>query len=195
MPGVMRKLLFIVSVFGLVAATWLFVPTQDVVDASWRLSGEDGSDADLVARGQYLAIAGNCGTCHTAEDGAYMAGGLAFETPFGTIHSTNITPDAETGIGGWTAADLLNSMRHGVRPDGTHLYPVFPYPNFTRVSDGDVAALYAYLMSVPAVRRESPPNELSFPFNLRFLLAAWKRLFFEPGEYRPDTSRPAEWNR
>lgn len=195
MSGTIRKLLLAASLLGLAAAGWLFLPAHGIVDASYRLPVGDAGDADLVARGEYLAVAGNCATCHTAANGAFMAGGLAFETPFGRIYSTNITPDPDTGIGGWTAVDLLNSMRHGVRPDGTHLYPVFPYPNFTRVSDEDVAALYAYLMSLPAVRHAAPANALSFPFNLRFLLAAWKRLYFEPGTYRPDPSQPADWNR
>jgi len=195
LPGVIRKLLVVVVTLALGAAAWLLVPAYDVVDASYPMPGGGADDAKLVARGEYLAVAANCGTCHTAADGEYMAGGLAFETPFGTIYSTNITPDAETGIGGWTATDLLNSMRHGERPDGTHLYPVFPYPNFTKVSDEDVAALYAYLMSVPAVRNETPANALSFPFNLRILLAGWKRLFFRPGEFQPDATQPAAWNR
>ena len=180
---------------GIAVAGWLFVPASDTIDDAYRLPRRAGSEAELVERGEYLAIAGNCGTCHTAEGGEFMAGGLAFETPFGTIYSTNITPDAGTGIGGWTAVEFLNSMRHGVRPDGTHLYPVFPYTNFTKVSDEDAGALYAYLMSIPAVRQETPANALSFPFSLRFLLKAWKQLFFEPGAFEPDGSRPTDWNR
>ncbi len=148
-----------------------------------------------IERGKYLAIAGNCASCHTARSGDFMAGGLAFETPFGRIYSTNITPDADTGIGNWTGAEFLNSMRHGVRPDGEHLYPVFPYTAFTKVTDADVAALFAYLKSVPAVRQEAPENDLSFPFNQRALMSVWKAMFFDAGVYEQDESMSAEWNR
>ena len=152
------------------------------------------SDA-LVERGRYLALAGNCASCHTAENGAFMAGGLAFETPFGRVYSTNITPDADTGIGNWSGLDFLASMRLGIRPDGEHLYPVFPYTAFTQVTDEDVAALYAYLRSVRPVRYSPAENELSFPFNLRSLISVWKAMYFEAGAYAPATAKPGEWNR
>jgi mono/diheme cytochrome c family protein len=157
--------------------------------------GDAASEAERIARGRYLAIAGNCASCHTARDGAFLAGGLPFETPFGTLYSTNITPDPETGIGRWSEADFLASMRHGVRPNGEHLYPAFPYTAFTKVTDQDAAALFAYLRSVPAVRRENPENALSFPFGFRPLLAVWKALFFEPGAFEPDPERSEAWNR
>lgn len=124
-----------------------------------------------------------------------MAGGLAFETPFGRIYSTNITPDVDTGIGSWTPAQFLASMRNGVRPDGAHLYPVFPYTAFTQVSDEDVGALFAYLQSLPAVRQEAPENDLPFPFNQRALMGIWKTLFFDEGPYEPDPGQSEEWNR
>ena len=124
-----------------------------------------------------------------------MAGGQAFETPFGTIFSTNITPDPGSGIGTWTYSQFLGSMRRGVRPNGEHLYPVFPYTAFTKVTDEDMAALYAYLKSIPAVIQDAPANQLSFPYNLRSLLSVWKSMFFEAGAYQPDTSKSPEWNR
>ena len=151
-------------------------------------------DDELVERGRYLATAGNCAACHTAGGGA-LAGGLPFETPFGTVFSTNITPDEQTGIGTWSAADFLSSMRYGVRPDGSHLYPVFPYTSFTKVSDADGLALFAYLRSQPAIKRDNPQNDLRFPFNQRWLLAAWKTLFFEPGALAPNDDRSEQWNR
>ncbi len=151
--------------------------------------------AELIERGRYLAIAGNCATCHTSPGGEPMAGGLPFETPFGTLYSTNITPDVETGIGDWTAEQFLASMRLGVRPDGTHLYPAFPYTSFTRVSDADVSAIYAYLKSIPMVRQPSPANQLSFPFNIRPLMALWKTMFFDDGAFVADASKSDEWNR
>jgi mono/diheme cytochrome c family protein len=153
------------------------------------------ADAAQVERGRYLAVAGNCASCHTAENGAFMAGGVPFRTPFGEIYSTNITPDSDTGIGNWTGEQFFRSMRQGVRPDGEHLYPVFPYTAFTKVSDEDIVALYAYLQSVPAVRQATPQNELSFPFNQRSLLAVWKALYLDAGAFHEDDAKSAEWNR
>jgi mono/diheme cytochrome c family protein len=150
---------------------------------------------DLIDRGRYLARAGNCGPCHTRENGLPMAGGVAFDTPFGTIHSANITPDAATGIGSWTVDQFRRSLRDGARPNGEHLYPVFPYTAFTRVSDADAAALFAYLKSLPAVRSQAPKNVMSFPFNQRWLLGAWNLLFLNRGPYASDALRSAEWNR
>ncbi|MCH8301558.1 MAG: cytochrome c [Proteobacteria bacterium] len=148
-----------------------------------------------IERGKYLALAGNCASCHTARSDGFMAGGLAFETPFGKIYSTNITPDADTGIGNWTGEQFLNSMRRGVRPDGEHLYPVFPYTAFTKVTDEDVAALFAYLQSIPAIRQEASENEIGFPFNQRSLMVIWKAMFFDEGVYEADAAKSAEWNR
>ena len=153
------------------------------------------ASSPLVQRGEYLARAGNCGSCHTAPGGEAMAGGVAFETPFGRIHSTNITPDEQTGIGNWTEAQFAQALRKGVRPDGTHLYPVFPYTAYTKVTDQDAAALFAYLKSVPAVSASPPENEMSFPFNQRRLMALWKALFFEEGPYQAVADRTPEWNR
>ena len=156
----------------------------------------DSTDANpLVERGRYLAIAGNCASCHTAGDGELLAGAVAFATPFGKIYSTNITPDEETGIGKWTPAQFLRALRQGVDADGEHLYPVFPYTSFTKVTDADGAALFAYLKSVPAVSARAPQNEMSFPYNQRSLMYAWKALFFTAGAYQPDAAKSPEWNR
>ncbi len=124
-----------------------------------------------------------------------MAGGVAFETPFGRIYSTNITPHTGTGIGNWTGAQFLDSMRNGVRADGKHLYPVFPYTAFTKVTDDDVAALFAYLQSIPAANQKARKNDLSFPFNQRSLMFIWKAMFFDAGTYAADSTKSAEWNR
>lgn len=156
-----------------------------------ELSGNE----EILERGEYLATAGNCAACHTLPGGSDMAGGVAFETQFGTIYSTNITPDADTGIGNWTFEDFLASMRHGVRPNGQHLYPAFPYTAFTKLTDTDTAAIFLYLMSLPPVRQAAPDNELGFPFNQRWLMAIWKALYFEPGIYEPDESNSEGWNR
>ena len=148
-----------------------------------------------IERGKYLALAGNCASCHTTENGEFMAGGLPFETPFGKIYSTNITPDSGTGIGNWTGGQFLDSMRRGVRPNGEHLYPVFPYTAFTKITNEDVAALFAYLKSIPAIRQETKENEVSFPFNQRWLMSVWKTMYFDERVYEADESKSAEWNR
>jgi mono/diheme cytochrome c family protein len=158
-----------------------------------RANSSAGARA-LIERGEYLARAGNCGACHTAQNGEF-AGALAFETPFGKIYSANITPDANTGIGNWTSEQFLRSLREGVRPNGEHLYPVFPYTAFTKITDEDAAALFAYLRSVPAVRSIIPKNKMSFPFNQRSLMFVWKALFFNEGPYKPDAGKSADWNR
>lgn len=149
----------------------------------------------LVARGKYLATAGNCGACHTVPGGEPLAGGLEFDTPFGKIYSTNLTPDAQTGIGAWTAAQFQQALRQGVRPNGEHLYPVFPYTAFTKMADADIAALFAYLKSVPAVSAKAPENDLSFPYSQRWLMSLWNKLYFTEGPYKSDPKQSAPWNR
>jgi len=155
----------------------------------------DLADPSRIERGRYLALAGNCASCHTAPEGGFMAGGLAFETEFGTLYSTNITPDAETGIGSWNPEDFLISMRYGIRPSGEHLYPAFPYTAFSKLTDDDILDLYAYIRSLPPVRRENRTNALGFPYNQRALLGPWKSLFFKPGVFTADSEKSAQWNR
>lgn len=151
--------------------------------------------AATIERGRQLAALGACATCHTAKDGVPYAGGLSLPTPFGTVMTTNITPDVETGIGSWSYAAFERAMRVGLHRDGRQLYPAFPYPSFAKASEADLQALYAFLMSQPAVRQESEPSKLTFPFNLRPLLAGWNLLFNRGGELKPDPARSAEWNR
>jgi len=152
-------------------------------------------DPALVRRGAQLAAIGNCNDCHTAPGGESFAGGLAIPTPFGTIYSTNITPDPETGIGRWSEAAFQRSMREGVDREGHHLYPAFPYDHFTLVTDDDNRALYAYLMTRNPVFAQAPENELPFPLNIRLILAGWKLLFFREGPYVPDSAKDEAWNR
>ncbi|MFP6745882.1 MAG: cytochrome c [Alphaproteobacteria bacterium] len=151
---------------------------------------------ESAARGEYiLRAAGGC-SCHTVSraDG-FLAGGKALETPFGVFYSPNITPDAETGIGGWSDADFVTAMTEGVAPDGSHYFPAFPYPSFTAMTATDLADLKAYLNTVRPVRRANRPHDLSAPFGWRFLVAVWKSLYFEPGPFTPDPDRSASWNR
>jgi mono/diheme cytochrome c family protein len=124
-----------------------------------------------------------------------FAGGLPLPTPFGTIYSTNLTPDPEAGIGRWSEAAFTRAMREGVDRQGRHLYPAFPYDHFTKVTDEDDRALYAFLMTRKPVRAEAPANQLPFPLKLRMVLAGWNLLFFREGVYRPDPSKSEVWNR
>jgi mono/diheme cytochrome c family protein len=149
----------------------------------------------LVKHGRDLAAIGNCSDCHTVKGGKTFAGGLPVPTPFGTIYSSNITPDPETGIGRWSEAAFRRAMRSGVDRAGQHLYPTFPYDHFTNVNDEDDRALYAFLMTRPAVRAVAPANDLAFPFNQRFAVAGWKLLFLKGGTYKADSTQSAEWNR
>jgi nicotinate dehydrogenase subunit B len=152
-------------------------------------------DRGLVARGAALAALGDCAVCHTAAQGAAYAGGRKLATPFGAIYASNITPDAETGIGRWSLAAFVRAMRRGVDRAGHNLYPALPYDHFTRVTDEDLAALYAFLMAGPPVRAAKPANELPFPLTWRPLLAGWNLLFLDDRRYRPDPGHDAAWNR
>jgi mono/diheme cytochrome c family protein len=152
-------------------------------------------EAELIKRGRDLAAIGNCNDCHTVPGGKAFAGGLAVPTPFGTIFSSNITPDPDTGIGRWSEAAFRRAMRSGVDRAGQHLYPTFPYDHFTNVTDEDDHALYAFLMTRQPDHAPPRANDLPFPLNRRFVVAGWKLLFLKPATYQADKTRSAEWNR
>jgi mono/diheme cytochrome c family protein len=149
----------------------------------------------LVRRGAQLAAIGDCDVCHTAPSGRAFAGGLPVPTPFGVIFSTNITPDAQTGIGNWSEAAFRRAMREGVRRDGQYLYPAFPYDHFTLVSDDDDRALYAFLMTREPVHAIAPADRLPFPLNVRLLMFGWNLFFLHKGPYRADAAQSPAWNR
>ncbi len=146
-------------------------------------------------KGAYLVAAGDCIACHTALGGTPFAGGRAIETPFGTVYSSNITPDEATGIGRWTRDDFWRALHEGRSKDGRALYPAFPYPNFTQVTREDADAMFDYLRSLPAASRENTPHAVRFPYNTQAALAAWRALFFKQGAFTPDAGRDAQWNR
>lgn len=146
-------------------------------------------------RGRYLVDAGDCFACHTAESGKPFAGGRPIETPFGIIYSPNITPDPQTGIGAWTSDQFYRAMHEGIAADGTHLYPAFPYPWFTKVTREDVDAIRAYLRTVPAVKNRRPDNTLPWPLSYPFAMVGWNTLFFDAGTFKPDDKKSGEWNR
>lgn len=163
--------------------------------AAAQSAPDDPEQFARIERGNYLATAGDCISCHTAPDGAPFAGGLKMSTPFGTLLSANITPDHETGIGGMSEEEFKASLRDGRGRHGARLYPAMPYPSYTLVTDEDIAALYAYFMTVPPVRADIKTDQLSFPFSLRADMAIWNLLEFDKGPYQPDGSKDSEWNR
>ncbi|HRO61451.1 MAG TPA: molybdopterin-dependent oxidoreductase, partial [Burkholderiaceae bacterium] len=151
--------------------------------------------AEVLERGRQIAAAGDCVVCHTAPGGVPNAGGRAMETPFGTVYTTNLTPDPETGIGRWSFSAFQRAMREGISRDGRHLYPAFPYTSFTRLTDDDLTALYAWLMTREPVRSQPPETRLAFPFRIRPLMAIWNALYLDPGPVAPDPARSGQWNR
>jgi nicotinate dehydrogenase subunit B len=189
------------GVFATAAALCAAVVGIGAAVLPWRsiapIARPDASvySAATIARGKELAALGDCAVCHTAVNGVLNAGGLPLQTPFGTIHSTNITPDIETGIGAWSYPAFERAMREGIHRDGRHLYPAFPYTHFAKTSDADLQALYAYLMAQLPVRADVPQNTLAFPFNIRPLLAGWNALFHRPDTFQPDTTKSELWNR
>jgi nicotinate dehydrogenase subunit B len=148
-----------------------------------------------IERGRLVAAAGDCMVCHTAVNGTPNAGGRPLDTPFGTIYSTNITPDVETGIGNWSYVAFERARREGIHRDGKHLYPAFPYTAFAKTSDADIQALYAYLMVQPAVSAKAPDTKLAFPFNIRPLMAGWNAMFHKAEAFKPDPDQSTLWNR
>lgn len=154
-------------------------------------------DAARVQRGEYVFHAAGCLGCHTdtKNNGAPLAGGHELKTPFGSFFGPNITPHPTAGIGAWTEAQFHRALRDGIRPDGAHYFPAFPYTAFTGMTDADIGDLWAYLRTVPASAQPSRPHDLGFPFNIRLAMIGWKALFFKQGEFKPDPSKSAEINR
>jgi mono/diheme cytochrome c family protein len=162
----------------------------------------DGAPAEIAAagdpaRGEYVLRLGGCVTCHTDEKngGAFLAGGRALTSPFGTFYTSNITPDPATGIGGWSTEDFVSAMTEGISPEGHPYYPAFPYTSYTKMRQGDLVDLKAYLDTVTPVANQVPGHGLRFPFGFRPMLRGWQLLFFDQGTFQPDPDRSEIWNR
>jgi mono/diheme cytochrome c family protein len=155
----------------------------------------DLAGADVVKRGEYLARAADCLVCHTAPHGEDFAGGLAIRLPFGTLYSTNITADKDTGIGNYSDQDFLKAVQSGIRRDGTHLYPAMPFTSYTYMTDADALAIKAYLFSLPAVHSPNRADTLTFPYNQRWSMTVWSLLFSANARFGPNTAQSAAWNR
>jgi mono/diheme cytochrome c family protein len=158
-------------------------------------AGAQGTTYTTIERGRYLVNAGDCASCHTDQGGKPYAGGLAVPTPFGIIYSTNITPDPATGIGKWAEQDFYKAMHNGIGRDAKHLYPAFPYPWFTKVSRVDLHAIKAFLDTLAPVRQQNKPTELSWPLNVREVMAGWNELYFHEGAFKADPTKSEQWNR
>jgi mono/diheme cytochrome c family protein len=176
---------------GLAGAVWSELRGEALPEATSLAP----TTPEQVARGAYLARAGNCMACHTARGGEAYAGGRSIDTPFGTIVAGNLTPDPETGLGRWSPEAFQRALHEGRSRDGHLLYPAFPYTHTTQMPDADVADLHAFLRSLPAVRQANQPHSLRFPYNTQAALAVWRLMHFEPGRYQPDPAQSAEWNR
>jgi mono/diheme cytochrome c family protein len=161
---------------------------------SITLSAQAADPAE-VARGEYLARAGDCIACHTVPAGKLFGGGRPMDTPFGTLYTPNISSDKETGIGKWTSAEFYTMMHTGKSRDGLLLYPAMPFASYTKVTRADSDAIYAYLQATPPIHQPNRAHELRFPFNQRSLLYGWRTLFLREGEYKPDPTQSVEWNR
>ena len=179
----------VIALAGCALGAYLFWP--EPVGAAPDINNLNAS----VENGSYLATIGNCKTCHTAPGGQPFAGGVRFQTEFGQLYSTNITADKEAGIGSWSFEDFYHSMKRGVRPDGTHLYPAFPYTSFAKLTDEDIASIFLYMQTIEPVSAPVKENDLDFPYNLRFSLRAWNKLFHQPETYANDPAQSDEWNR
>lgn len=193
--------------------SWLWIPVvllAIVLAAGWWLSQphrqqtavpEDPAianmlkDPGVIAKGRYLATAGDCASCHTTRDGQAYAGGRMLPTPFGNIPAPNITPDAETGIGNWSFNDFWRALHNGIGPQGEPLYPAFSYTSFTKVTRDDALAIFAYLRSLRPVHQPNAALGLRFPYNMRNTLAAWRAMYFKAGVYQSNAAQSASWNR
>ena len=176
---------------------WLVAPAASAASAPMAAASSPqrpAANASPIERGRYLAAAGDCAGCHTTTGGAPYAGGRPLETPFGTVLSANLTPDA-TGLKAWSADQFYRAMHEGVSANGDHLYPAFPYNYFTRMPRADTDALFAYLQSLAPVSNKPDRNQLPFPFNIRALMSVWNLLYLDKSTFVPDAARSAQWNR
>ncbi len=199
---------FVIAVVAVAAGVWIlrgpgpmaFADGPKAALSDYKAADPTGAPAalakaGLVERGEYLARAADCMVCHTTRGGKEYAGGLGFKLPFGTLYSTNITPDKETGIGNYSDQDFLAAVHRGTRRDGARLYPAMPFTSYTYMTDADALAIKAYLFSLPPVRATPPANTLAFPFNQRWAMNFWSVVFNPDTRFEPDTARSPEWNR
>ena len=190
-----RFLIVVVLVLLIGAGAYVYLNRADTSAGTAPAIAGAPASADVLARGEYLAKAADCVACHTVPgSGKTFAGGVAFKLPFGTLYSSNITSDEATGIGRWSDDDFVRAVQQGVRNDGQHLYPAFPYTSYTQLSRSDVLAIKTYLFSLPKIAQANRANDLSFPFNQRWAMGFWNAAFFKSQRFQPDPAQSPEWN-
>jgi len=189
----LRKLVIVAVLLAVIAAAaFWFITMPETVSAD--ALGPYSPDLD---NGKTMFYAGGCAACHATpnqEDKTKLGGGLGLKSPFGTFFAPNISPDRDDGIGGWSEANFVTAMWKGTSPDGSHYYPVFPYPSYQRMRLEDVRDLFAYLKTLPAVQGKARGHDLPLHFQIRRMLGGWKFLFLDGEQFKPDTSKPALWN-
>lgn len=191
----LRTVLALIAVLVLLAAAVVALNLRGEDPPSDARAQDFVASPGQVERGRYLALAGNCAGCHTARGGAAYAGGRGIETPFGTIYTSNLTPEPLTGIGLWNADHFWRAMHNGRSRDGRLLYPAFPYTSFTQMTREDSDAIYAWLRTLPPAAQANRAHTLAFPYDTQAALAVWRAIFFTPGRFEPQAQRSAEWNR
>ena len=192
--GMPKRSVMLVSL-GAVAAAFAVAVAIVWRPAMAPVTTATGFSHDQIVRGAELAAIGDCAVCHAGRDGQAYAGGNPVQTPFGAIYASNITPDRDTGIGAWSKTAFSRAMHTGVDRQGGYLYPAFPYNHYTHVSDADVAAIYAFLMTRQPVHAQAPATRLPFPMNIRPVMAGWNLLFLDRGPVPNDPAHDASWNR
>jgi mono/diheme cytochrome c family protein len=178
-----------------VMGSFAFAGLLLLVGTAAGVQNPDKQSFEVIEHGRYVATAADCTACHTAQGGKPFAGGGPIETPFGVLLAPNITPDMATGIGGWTDDEFVDAVQNGIGHGGVHLYPAMPYTYYTRMTREDVIATRAYLDTLGPIHNKVIANQLPFPFNQREAMIGWDKLYFTPGEYKPDPTKSAEWNR
>jgi len=187
----------VLAVLGVLGFFMLTSPSAYRLLRAQAATSLDGHKPDLE-NGRVMFFAGGCTSCHATpnqDDKQRLGGGYALKSPFGTFHVPNISPHKQDGIGSWSAQDFIRAMQEGISPDGDHLYPAFPYTSYQRMSREDLADLFAFLQTLPAVEGRAPPHELPFPFNIRRGVGLWKLAFLDGKPFTPDPSKPDSWNR
>jgi len=194
----LRWLLLLIALLVVLALGWVLFGgsgSRPTPPAASKVAAATLRDPALIAKGEYLATVGDCAGCHTTQGGARYAGGRSLATPFGDIPAPNITPDRETGLGDWSFEDFWQALHSGKGRHGELLYPAFSYTSYTKVSQGDALAIFAYLQSLAPVHQPAVAPALAFPYSVRNSLKAWRTLYFREGEFKPDPAQSAEWNR
>ena len=190
----MKKLIIVLLALGLAALVFIYFGSGE--SATVANAANQNKDIDrLIERGRQVAIESDCVACHTGPSSAPFAGGVAFDSPFGMIYSTNITPDKQHGIGHYNREDFYRAVKWGYSSKVGNLYPAMPFTSYRKLNDQDLDALWAYFKSIKPIEMANNANDLIFPANIRFFLGGWNQLFFDDSDFSPDPNRSEQWNK